>query len=219
MRLAATLNAPVGHTLRGKEWIQYDNPYDVGMIGLLGYGACHEAIHEADLTLMLGTDFPYDAFLPQARTIQVDHDVTRLGRRTPLELAVHGDVGATLREVLPLLEVRTDRGFLDEMLRKHERALTRVVGAYTRDVEDHLPIHPEYAASRAGRTRRRRRGLHRGHRHEQRVGRPLPHPQRAPPGDRFVLARLDGQRPPARHRRRVRRTGTPGRLDVRATAD
>ncbi len=147
MALAEAVHAPVGHTLRGKEWIQYDNPYDVGMIGLLGYGACHEAVHEADLTLMLGTDFPYDAFLPQAHTIQVDHDARRLGRRTPLELAVHGDVAVTLRAVTPLLRAGRDRRFLDEMLRKHERALTRVVGAYTRDVESHLPIHPEYAAS------------------------------------------------------------------------
>ncbi|MDF3288374.1 pyruvate dehydrogenase [Streptomyces silvisoli] len=147
MRLAEAVKAPVGHTLRGKEWIQYDNPYDVGMIGLLGYGACHEALHEADLTLMLGTDFPYDAFLPQAHTIQVDRDARKLGKRTPLELAVHGDVGVTLRAVLPLLDAKRDRRFLDDMLRKHERALTKVVGAYTRNVESHLPIHPEYPAS------------------------------------------------------------------------
>ncbi|AUY54285.1 pyruvate dehydrogenase [Streptomyces sp. CB01881] len=149
LEVAQALHAPVGHSLRGKEWIQYDNPYDVGMSGLLGYGACHEALFAADLVLLLGTDFPYDSFLPQARTIQVDHDATRLGRRTPLELAVHGDVSATLRAVLPLLEPKDahDRAFLDEMLNKHCRALEDVVGAYTRDVEKHLPIHPEYVAS------------------------------------------------------------------------
>jgi pyruvate dehydrogenase (quinone) len=146
MELAGRLHSPVGHSLRGKEWIQYDNPYDVGMSGLLGYGACYEATHGADLLLLLGTDFPYDAFLPLARTIQVDHDATRLGRRTPLELGVHGDVAATLRAVLPLVEQKTDRSFLDRMLRKHEAALEHVVAAYTRDVEHHLPIHPEYAA-------------------------------------------------------------------------
>ncbi len=146
MRLAGALNAPVGHTLRGKEWIQFDNVYDVGMIGLLGYGAAYEALHEADLVLLLGTDFPYDAFLPGEHTVQVDRDAARLGRRTPLEQAVHGDVGATVRAVLPLLERRRDARFLHEMLRKHEKALTRVVGAYTRDVEAHLPVHPEYAA-------------------------------------------------------------------------
>ncbi|MFD8703721.1 pyruvate dehydrogenase [Kitasatospora sp. NPDC059648] len=147
MAVAQALNAPVGHSLRGKEWIQYDNPYDVGMSGLLGYGACHEALHSADLVLLLGTDFPYDSFLPQAHTVQVDHDATRLGRRTALELAVHGDVAATLRAVLPLLDAKQDRSFLDGMLRKHCRSLEDVIGAYTRDIEKHLPIHPEYVAS------------------------------------------------------------------------
>jgi pyruvate dehydrogenase (quinone) len=88
MALAEKLHSPVGHSLRGKEWIQYENPYEVGMSGLLGYGACYEASHEADLLVLLGTDFPYQDFLPGARTVQVDHDATRLGRRTPLEHAV-----------------------------------------------------------------------------------------------------------------------------------
>jgi pyruvate dehydrogenase (quinone) len=147
IELAGKLHSPVGHSLRGKEWIQYENPYDVGMSGLLGYGACYEASHEADLLLLLGTDFPYDDFLPGARTIQVDHDFSRLGRRTPLELAVHGDVAATLTAVLPLVEQKPDRSFLDRVLRKHEKALEHVVGAYTHDIEHRLPIHPEYAAS------------------------------------------------------------------------
>jgi len=146
MALAEKLHSPVGHSLRGKEWIQYDNPYDVGMSGLLGYGACYEATNEAGLLLLVGTDFPYDAFLPGARTIQIDHDASRLGRRTPLELAVHGDVAATLRAVLPLVEQKTDRSFLDRMLHKHAHALEHVVSAYTHDIEHHLPIHPEYAA-------------------------------------------------------------------------
>ncbi|MEV7555991.1 pyruvate dehydrogenase [Amycolatopsis sp. NPDC089917] len=146
MELAGAVQAPVGHSLRGKEWIQYDNPYDVGMSGLLGYGACYRAMQDADLLLLLGTDFPYDSFLPQARTVQIDHDATRLGRRTPLELAVHGDVRETLRAVLPLLRRKTDRTFLDRMLRDHCKALENVVDAYTRNVERHVPIHPEFAA-------------------------------------------------------------------------
>jgi pyruvate dehydrogenase (quinone) len=146
MQLATTVKAPVGHSLRGKEWIQYDNPFDVGMSGLLGYGAAYDATHEADLLLLLGTDFPYDAFLPQRHTVQVDHDPTKLGRRTALDLAVHGDVRATLQAVLPLLREKPDRSFLDDMLHRHARALERVVSAYTRNVDDHRPIHPEYAA-------------------------------------------------------------------------
>jgi pyruvate dehydrogenase (quinone) len=146
MELADRLHSPIGHTLRGKEWIQYDNPYDVGMSGLLGYGACYEATNSARLLLLLGTDFPYNDFLPGARTVQVDHDATRLGRRTPLELAVHADVGATLRAVMPLVKQKRNRSFLDRMLRKHAKALEHVVSAYARGIEHHLPVHPEYAA-------------------------------------------------------------------------
>jgi pyruvate dehydrogenase (quinone) len=146
MALADVLGAPVGHALRGKEFLQYDNPYDVGMSGLLGYGACYEAMHAADLVLLLGTDFPYDTFLPQARTVQVDIDPAQLGRRTPLELGVVGDIGQTVGALLPKLTRKDDRRFLHDMLRRHERALSRVVEAYTRDVQRHVPIHPEYAA-------------------------------------------------------------------------
>jgi pyruvate dehydrogenase (quinone) len=147
MELAGTVLSPVGHALGGKEVIQYDNPYDVGMNGLLGYGAAHKATHEADLLLLLGTDFPYTNFLPQQRTAQVDADASHLGRRTPLEVAVHGDVGETIRALLPLLERKTDRTFLDAMLRDHAHALEKVVDAYTRRVERMRPIHPEYVAA------------------------------------------------------------------------
>ncbi|HLS61854.1 MAG TPA: thiamine pyrophosphate-dependent enzyme, partial [Ruania sp.] len=143
---AQKVKAPVGHSLGGKEWIQYENPFDVGMSGLLGYGACHDALHEADLVLLLGTDFPYPEFLPQRRTVQVDAAAEVLGRRTPLELGICGDVGLTLEAVLPQIEEKSRRRFLDDMLRRHERALTRVVDAYTKDVAHLRPIHPEYVA-------------------------------------------------------------------------
>jgi pyruvate dehydrogenase (quinone) len=97
--------------------------------------------------VLLGTDFPYDAFLPQKNTVQVDHDPTHLGRRTPLELGVHGDVRATLQAVLPLVQEKSDRKFLDKMLHDHTRSLEKVVGAYTQKVEDRRPVHPEYAAA------------------------------------------------------------------------
>ncbi|OLT32946.1 pyruvate dehydrogenase [Actinomadura sp. CNU-125] len=147
MALAYKTLAPVGHALRGKEWIQFANPFDVGMSGLLGYGACYDAMQEADLVLLLGTDFPYDDFLPLQNTIQIDHNPSHLGRRTPLDLAVHGDVGETLRLVLDRVEQKRDRTYLEAMLRQHTRALENVVSAYTRDIEKHTPIHPEYVAS------------------------------------------------------------------------
>ncbi|MEV7672769.1 pyruvate dehydrogenase [Streptomyces sp. NPDC000963] len=148
MRFAERIKAPVGHALRGKEWIQYDNPYDVGMSGLLGYGAAYEATHECDLLILLGTDFPYNAFLPDdVKIVQVDVRAEHLGRRSRLDLAVWGDVRETLRCVTPRVRAKKDRRFLDKMLKKHADALEGVVKAYTRKVEKHVPIHPEYVAS------------------------------------------------------------------------
>ena len=149
MEFAECVKAPVGHALRGKEWIQYDNPYDVGMSGLLGYGAAYEATHECDLLILLGTDFPYNAFLPQkdVKIVQVDVRPENLGRRSTLDLAVWGDVRETLRCLTPKVRPKTNRRFLDRMLKKHADALEGVVGAYTRKVEKHVPIHPEYVAS------------------------------------------------------------------------
>ncbi|MEU7968412.1 pyruvate dehydrogenase [Streptomyces sp. NPDC049097] len=148
MELAGKIKSPVGHALRGKEWIQYDNPYDVGMSGLLGYGAAYEATHECDLLILLGTDFPYNAFLPDDVTIaQVDVRPENLGRRSKLDLAVWGDVKETLRCLTPRLRPKQNRRFLDKMLKKHADALEGVVKAYTRKVDKHVPIHPEYVAS------------------------------------------------------------------------
>ena len=96
VRLAGTLNAPVVHALRGKEFIEYDNPYDVGMTGLLGFASGYKAIKEADTLLMLGTDFPYQQFYPEnARIVQVDVRGRNLGRRTPIDLGLVGTVADT----------------------------------------------------------------------------------------------------------------------------
>ncbi|ASD23234.1 pyruvate oxidase [Cryobacterium sp. LW097] len=141
--------APIGHSLRGKEWIQYDNPFDVGMTGLLGYGAAHAGIHDADLVLLLGTDFPYEQFLPDGDKVviaQVDTDPSHLGRRVSVTHPVHGDVAATLAALTGLVTKKTDRAFLERTLKKHEKLLSSVVGTYT-DVDHGRPIHPEFAAA------------------------------------------------------------------------
>ncbi|WP_405609861.1 pyruvate dehydrogenase [Streptomyces sp. NBC_01508] len=150
MEFAERIKSPIGHALRGKEWIQYDNKFDVGMSGLLGYGAAYEATHECDLLILLGTDFPYNAFLPDGtdvKIVQVDVRPERLGRRSQLDLAVWGDVRETLRCLTPRVRIKNDRRFLDKMLKKHAAALEGVVKAYTRKVDKHVPIHPEYVAS------------------------------------------------------------------------
>jgi len=145
--LAELVKAPIGHSLRGKDFIQYGNPFDIGMTGLLGYGAAAEGIADAELLILLGTDFPYDQFLPGTRTAQVDRAPEHLGRRTDVEIAVHGDVLPTLQALIPLVEPKKNSRFLDQMLKKHDRLMNKAVGAYTRNADKLVPIHPEYAAS------------------------------------------------------------------------
>jgi len=146
--LAEKLKAPVGHALRGKQYMQWGNPFDVGMSGLLGYGAAYDAMHECDLLVLLGTDFPYDAFMPDGvRIAQVDVRAEHLGRRSRLDVAVWGEVGETIHALLPRLAERTDRGFVDRLLRQHADTLEKVVGAYTRRVDQRRPIHPELLAA------------------------------------------------------------------------
>ncbi|MDK4274886.1 pyruvate dehydrogenase [Corynebacterium accolens] len=146
LKLAEKVKAPIGHALGGKMYIQYDNPFDVGMSGLLGYGAAHEATHEADLLILLGTDFPYNDFLPKGNVAQVDINGSHIGRRTKISYPVTGDVAATIENILPHVEEKKDRSFLDKMLKKHYDKLEHVVEAYTSNVEKHTPIHPEYIA-------------------------------------------------------------------------
>lgn len=153
LELAERIKSPIGHAFGGKEFMQYDNPFDVGMSGLLGYGACYEAMHEADLVILLGTDFPYSEFLPgpdgknPPKVVQIDAEASRLGRRVPLDLALHGDVGLTLQAVMPLLSREKSARFLHRQLKAHHKALSGVVSAYTKNVEKMTPIHPEFVAA------------------------------------------------------------------------
>jgi pyruvate dehydrogenase (quinone) len=145
--LAEKLKAPVGYSFRGKEWVEHDNPNGVGMSGLLGWGAAYKAMHECDVLLLLGTDFPYESFMPTAPKIaQVDLRAERLGRRAKLDLGLCGDVGDTLRALLPLVERKVDRAFLDAMLEQHVAA-RRKLRAYVDRVGKRRPIHPEYVAA------------------------------------------------------------------------
>ena len=147
LALAEKIKSPIGHAFGGKMHIQYDNPFDVGMSGLLGYGACTDAMEEADLLILLGTDFPYQDWLPSANVAQIDIDAANIGRRTTVKYPVVGDMAATLENILPHVREKTDRSFLDKMLTEHARALTGVVDAYTKKAGKSKPIHPEYVAS------------------------------------------------------------------------
>jgi len=146
IELADVLKAPIGHTLRGKDFIQYDNPFDVGMTGLLGYGAAAEGMNDADVLIMLGTDFPYDQFLPDTFTVQVENHPEKLGRRTDVSLPIHSDVKPLIAALLPLLDRDRSDAFLKAKVKKHSKIMHSPVGAYTRNAEHMKPIHPEYAA-------------------------------------------------------------------------
>ncbi len=111
--LAGVLQAPVVHALGGKEFVEYDNPYDVGMTGLIGFSSGYDAMMACDTLLMLGTDFPYRQFYPEnAKVAQIDLRPENLGRRTAIDLGLVGDVGATIDHVLPLLTRQRDGAFL-----------------------------------------------------------------------------------------------------------
>lgn len=150
LAIARAAKAPIGHSLRGKEAIAWDNPHDVGMSGLLGYGACQTAMEKADLLVLVGTDFPYTAFLPpKVRTAQISIDASHLGRRSRLDLAIHGDVGETMRALAGLVQEKADATFLEEMLAEHRTLMDKVVGAYAGApaADAAGPIHPEYLAT------------------------------------------------------------------------
>lgn len=151
IELASTLQAPVVHALRGKEFIEYDNPFDVGMTGLLGFASGYKAIKEADTLLMLGTDFPYQQFYPEGATvIQVDIRGRNLGRRTPIDLGLRGSVADTLAALQPLLRPKTDREHLDRSLRHYRKTRAQLNSLAVND-RDKTPIRPEYVAALADR--------------------------------------------------------------------
>ncbi|NOQ98639.1 ubiquinone-dependent pyruvate dehydrogenase [Mycolicibacterium fortuitum] len=151
IELASTLQAPVVHALRGKEFIEYDNPFDVGMTGLLGFASGYKAIKEADTLLMLGTDFPYQQFYPEGATvIQVDIRGRNLGRRTPIDLGLRGSVADTVAALQPLLRPKTDREHLDRSLRHYRKTRAQLDSLAVND-RDKTPIRPEYVAALANR--------------------------------------------------------------------
>lgn len=146
MQLAEALKSPIVHALGGKEYVEYDNPYDVGMTGFIGLSSGYEAMHACDVLLMLGTDFPYKQFLPTAAKIaQVDIRPGNLGRRCRLDLGIVGDVTATLEALIPRLEVKADRLHLDDSVARYRHA-RKDLDALAQGTPGRTPIHPQYLA-------------------------------------------------------------------------
>ena len=147
VQLAALLKAPVGYSFRGKMGIQYDNPYEVGMTGLLGLPSAYHSMHESDMVILLGTDFPYVPFIPQEKVlVQIDTKPERLGRRAKLEMGLHGDIKTTLKALIPLLKIKEDESFLKAQLHVYEKVKDNLQ-TYVDDKGVKDAIHPESVAA------------------------------------------------------------------------
>jgi pyruvate dehydrogenase (quinone) len=147
IELAAKLQAPIVHAFRGKEFIEYDNPFDVGMTGLLGFSSGYHAMMKCDTLLMIGTDFPYRQFLPQdATVVQIDIRGEQLGRRSKVDFGFVGDTKTTLRALLPKLKQNKNEAHLNgsiEHYRKARQGLDKLASGNS----DGKRIHPQYVAS------------------------------------------------------------------------
>jgi pyruvate dehydrogenase (quinone) len=146
LELAATLKAPIVHTLRGKDFVEHDNPFDVGMTGLIGFSSGYHAMLDCDMLMMLGTDFPYRQFYPTtAKVAQIDLRGENLGRRTRLDLGLVGDVAGTLAALLPKLTKRSDDSFLTKA-QAHYRNARKGLDELAVGEPGRKPIHPQYLA-------------------------------------------------------------------------
>jgi len=145
IELAGLLKAPIVHALRGKEFVEFDNPYDVGMTGLLGFSSGYHAMMNCTTLLMLGTDFPYQQFYPEDATIvQVDIRGEQIGRRTKVDLGLVGDVKSTLAALIPALRAVKDDGHLKDSVKHYGEARKGLDELAT--CEPGKPIHPQYVA-------------------------------------------------------------------------
>jgi len=146
MQLAETLKSPMVHALGGKEHVEYDNAYDVGMTGFIGFSSGYAAMHACDVLLMLGTDFPYKQFFPtDCQVAQVDIRPENLGRRCKIDLGVVGDVRLTIEALLPLLKAKTGRRHLDNAIAHYKKA-REGLDSLAQGTPGRRPIHPQYLA-------------------------------------------------------------------------
>ena len=146
VELAGKLQAPIVHAMRGKEFIEYDNPFDVGMTGLLGFSSGYHAMMNCDLLLMIGTDFPYQQFYPQdATVVQIDVRGEQLGRRAKLDFGFVGEIKTTLRALLPKLQQNRYEAHLKRSV-EHYREARKGLDEVARANSGEKTIHPQYVA-------------------------------------------------------------------------
>jgi pyruvate dehydrogenase (quinone) len=144
--VAAALQAPVVHTLRGKEFVEYDNPYDVGMTGLLGFSSGYRAMEQCDALVLLGTDFPYRQFYPKGATVlQVDIRGEQIGRRTRVDVPLLGTVKDTIDALLPRLTAKSESDHLEQMRKHYAKARAQLDDLAVND-RNRTPMHPQFVA-------------------------------------------------------------------------
>ena len=147
VELAQKINAPVGYSFRGKMGIQYNNPNEIGMTGLLGLPSAFHSMCKSELILLLGTDFPYVDFMPQGlKIVQIDEKQERLGRRAQLTTGLTGKIKDTLQVLNPLIKSKESREFLDQQLKNYDKVNQNLL-AYVEDKGSEDKIHPEYVAT------------------------------------------------------------------------
>ena len=147
IKVAGILQAPIVHAMRGKEFIEFENPYDVGMTGLLGFSSGYYAIMNSDLLLMLGTDFPYQQFYPpHAYIVQIDIRGEQIGRRTKVDLGLVGNVRETLIALIPLLKQKEPGNRHLKKSLDHYKEVRKDLDAHAIGKTGQKTIHPQYVA-------------------------------------------------------------------------
>ena len=175
MQLAEALKSPIVHALGGKEHVEYDNPYDVGMTGFIGFSSGYEAMHACDALLMLGTDFPYKQFFPtDAQGRAGRHPARRIsGRRCKLDLGLVGDVGATHRGAAAAAQGQDADGGISTTASRTTRRRAKGSTSWRQGTPGRKPIHPQYLARLRQRAGVGRCRLHLRCRHADDLGRAL----------------------------------------------
>src|ERR1700683_3578061 len=211
LQLAEKLKAPIVMALKGKEHLEGNNPYQVGLTGLIGISSGYHAMRECDVLLMLGTDFPYQQFFPEskdAQVVQVDILPENLGRRTRLSLGILGDVTSTLTLLLPQLQPKADDSFLRKAVAHYQRA-RQELDDLAKEGSSQTLIHPQYVAKTVNRLAAEDAIFHCG------VGGTLSLHERSAQAARFVLARLHGKCDGAVDRRAKGVSESAGRFFLR----
>lgn len=194
VRLAHRLKAPIAYTWRGKDYFEHDNPLGIGMTGLLGWGDAYKAMHESDMIVLWGTDFPYFNFIPtKPKIVQIDRRGEVLGRRSRLDLGICGDVSVTAEALLNMVQEKTDSEHLEASLKRHAKDV-KDMNAYMEGNDKESPIRPEQLTTALNKYAASDARVYGGYGHPVHLERPLPLRDDGPEHDCLLQPRFHGQR-------------------------